>query len=491
MPKRKIESILMAMIVILSIGIALVYEASVDRVSLKDLWILVIVIAAVIIFSLIRNMVKAESDSYEIINPILLIFALYALMLPLNYLVSLSVPTFTIDIPGKSTLPIFQYCIICLLGLTGLLAGYYLPFGKRLAQRLPVLSISVRELKITAVILMIYGLTSFATNVAGYGGFSNFISVGYGPQRYVIQREAVAFGHGMELIGIASIVALFVYLKEKKKMLVILYAAILIALIYISLLIGQRRYIAYLLIIVFLLINYSVFKVKLRWSLIAIIIGYTFFFIYAHTRGLWAEFGVTQGITTTFNLAIQNPEFLLPFAGGEFIPPAKVILEMLTDPSFQYNYGASYLIGLIRIIPRIGKLLPETLLTLSEWRMKAYYPGLWERGVNFIFFTTAEGYANFGFIGAFLHMAVYGFLAKSAYSYFIKNRENYLVLIVYAIVFCMMSFEGIHAEFSQVLWYSVHTYLGPFLGILILLKLGGYVSKRLMISQENTSDRMK
>ena len=107
--------------------------------------------------------------------------------------------------------------MICSIGLIGLLLGYYLPFGKQYSSRLPVWTISRRDLKITAAVLMAYGLFSFATNIAAYGGFANYIQVGYGAQRYVIQREALHFGSGMEIIGIAALVFMYMSLIEKKR----------------------------------------------------------------------------------------------------------------------------------------------------------------------------------------------------------------------------------------------------------------------------------
>lgn len=478
MKGNKSEYLLLIFITIVSVSFALLYEKLLIDMKHTDLMILVGIFFAIVILCVTRNLLRKGSDPYEIINPILLIYSLYAMMLPLNYLISLNIPTFDINVPGVAILPMFQFIVICMIGLAGLIIGYYLPFGRQCGQKIPVWKISMRELKIAAFILLIYGLLSFATNIAGYGGFSNFIKVGYGAQRYVIQRQALAFGQGLELVGIAAILLMFVTFKEKRRRwFIIILVFILLCITIISLLIGQRRFIVYLMVMAFIILNYGIFRIKLKWSLIAIALSYCFLFIYAHSRSIWAEFGLIQGLVETYNIAVKNPTLFLPFAGGEFIPPTKVILEILLDNSFQFKYGSSYIIGLIRILPRVGKIWPEALQTLAQWRMDTYYPGLYARGVNFIFFTPAEGYANFGYLGVFFHMAFYGFIAKLAYSYFRKNRANTLILVIYAGVFSLMTFEGIHAEFSQVLWYATHTYLGPMLLMIGAAKFFDYVCK--------------
>ena len=341
-----------------------------------------------------------------------------------------------------------------------------------------MLTVSRRELKIAAYVLMIYGLFSFATNVAAYGSLANYIAVGYGPQRYVIQRAALTFGSGLELIGIAAIVLMYISFIEKKNIKCILMISILIIIAYITLLIGQRRYILYLLFMIFIIVNYAFFRIKLKWMILTVLLAYTFFFVYPYTRKLWAEIGFTQGFVETYKIAVEKPELILPFAGGEFIPPSKVILEVLTDDSFQFKYGTSYLIGIIRIIPRSAKVLPEILQKLDEWRLTTYYPGLYERGTNFTFFTVAEGYVNFGYWGAFLHMFVLGLVARMTYSHFCKNRANSFVLLIYAAIFALMPIASMHAEFSQFIYYVTHLYLGPFLLIIAAIKFCNFVVRR-------------
>lgn len=478
MKENKLEYLLIISIATISIGVVMLNEHLAFANRHSDLWIFVGLFFAIVAMFLIYNLSKKKADPYELINPMLLGYTLYSMMLPLNYLVTLNIPTFEIRIPGVAMLPMYQYLMVCTIGLIGLLAGYYLPFVRQYGRRIPVWTITRRELKIAAVVLLIYGLFSFATNVAAYGSFANYIKVGYGPQRYVIQRAALTFGSGLELIGIASIVLMYLSFIERRKIRFVIMISTLIMIAYITLLIGQRRYIIYLLFMVFVIVNYGIFRIKLKWMILTVLFAYTFFFVYPHTRRLWSEVGFTQGVAETYKVAVETPELILPFAGGEFIPPSKVILEVLTDDSFQFQYGASYIVGLIRILPRSGKMLPQVLQMLYNWRLTTYYPGLHERGTNFTFFTVAEGYVNFGYWGVFLHMFVLGLIASLIYSYFCKNRTDPFVLLMYAAIFSLMPIESMHAEFSQFIWYVTHLYLGPFLLILVAVKFCNHVCRR-------------
>lgn len=471
MKNVKVEYILIAIIAIISIGIARLYERFLIDIDRAGLWVLVGLFFAVVIYFIIRNLTRKKSDPYEIINPLLITFTLYSMMLPLNYLINIQHFGFAASLRYISKPVIFQYIIICLIGLIGLLIGYYSPFANHLVPKLPAPSITNRELKIAGCILLVLGVLSFATNVAGYGGISSYIKVGYSPQRYVIEREALAFGSGLELIGISSIILMLATFKDKKKIWFILLFVIFLWFLSIALLIGQRRYIVYLTLMAFIIFNYWIFRVKLKWFLILGFLAYAFFFIYAHTRTIWAEIGIIKGFIETYNFVVKHPNLLLPFIGGEFIPPAKAIIEVLSDNTFQFKYGSSYLVGLIRIIPRVGKLWPEALQRLALWRLVTYYPGLTEKGHGFVFFTVAEGFVNFGHLGVFLHMFLYGFIAKSIFLYLRQNSTNTFVLLTYAAVFSLMLFEGIHAEFGQVLWYAAHTYIGPLFIIIIIMKI--------------------
>jgi len=473
MKVRRIEFIFTVIVVTVSIGISLIYGQLARSISRTGLWFFVIIFFALVMFFIIRNTRKEGSDSYEIINPLLIVLTLYSMMLPLNYLVSMQDVAIASLFRYVADPIIFQYTLICLIGLIGLLIGYYSPFSEKIVAKLPVITTDYRLLKIAGLILLVSGMISFATNVASFGGLSNYIKIGYGPQRYVIMREVLAFGSGLELIGISAVLLMFITYKEQRRILFVVSLLGFLFFITVTLLIGQRRYIVYVVLMAFIFFNYGVSHIKLRWVLLVAVVGYLFFFIYGHTRGICAKLGLITGIVETLNFAVKRPYLLLPFVGGEFIPPSKVIVEVLMDNSFQFKYGASYLVGLIRILPRVGRLWPEALRTLSEWRLDNYYPGLKKTGVSFVFFTVGEGFVNFGYLGAFVHMFVYGLVARLIYLYYQRNSHEVFALFLYAAGFSLLLFEGIHAEFCQVFWYVTHIYFGPLFLIIILLKLAG------------------
>ncbi len=475
MKNLKIEYLLIVIIAIISIGIAVLYEKLILDITDSGLWVLVALFFIITAFFIIRSLSRRGSDPYEIINPLLITLALYSMMLPLNYLVNVRIFKTEVAFRYITNPVMFQYIVICLIGLIGLLLGYYSPFTKQFVSKLPIPTVTYRELTIAAFVLFLYGIISFATNVASFGGISGYIELGYSTQRYVVGREAVAFGSGLELLGVSTVVLMFVTIRKKKYVPFIVFSLIFLFITLIILSIGHRRYLVITLLMAFIFFNYAIYRVKPRWILVTGFLGYVFFFAYAHTRVLWANLGVLKGFVETFKLAIEYPNLLLPFATGDFIPPAGALTEVLSDSAFKFKFGINYLTGLILLLPRVGKIWPETLQTLMRWRMETYYPGVSKHGIGFAFFTVAEGYVNFGHLGVLLHMFFYGFIARLVFLYHRHNRAKTFSLLVYATVYGIILFKGIRNEIGQALWAVTHTFLGPLLLIILFLKITSFV----------------
>ncbi|MFX0138552.1 MAG: hypothetical protein ACFFDN_33220, partial [Candidatus Hodarchaeota archaeon] len=174
MRRIEFEYIFIAIIAIISIGIALLYEKFSVDVSRAGLWFLVGLFFTIVTYFIVRNLTKKESDPYEIINPLLVTFTLYSMMLPLNYLVDIQSFGFTSSLRYITTPVMFQYIIICLIGLIGLLIGYYLPFGRQFVRKLPPLSLTNKELLIVGCILLLLGIISFVTTLAMFGGWGGY-----------------------------------------------------------------------------------------------------------------------------------------------------------------------------------------------------------------------------------------------------------------------------------------------------------------------------
>lgn len=474
--RNSTSSMIIIAISFISIGFALIYEQYITKCSAGILLFLIVLFVLIALCVIVRHLV-VRHDKFEIIVPLLITFTFYSMMLPINFLID---PEYTKSIPN---IIVFQYMIVCLVGLTFLIVGYYSPIPRNMIKRMPVLSITKRDITIAAFLLLVFGIVSFISNIISFGGIGNFIAIGYGAKRHVIMKEVFAFGSGLELIGISSILLMFQSFSDKKRLLFIIYSAMLLSILSITLLIGHRRIIIYIILMAFILFHYKVLRMKTKWFLLAGIFAYVFFTMYAHTRAIWARVGIVKGIEATYQFVVEHPNLMLPYVGGEFIPPAHAVIEMLNDDAMRYHYGTSYIIGFVRIFPRVGRMWPDDLKVLAEWRLDEYYPGLSGRGVGYAFATIAEGYANFGYFGVILHMFIYGVLARSVYLYFKKNSGELFAVIVYAGFFPLLLFEGIRAESSQLLWVLSHTYLGPLIFILVLLKIVNYTINQYIIHE--------
>jgi len=369
--------------------------------------------------------------------------------------------------------------IICLIAIIFLIIGYYSQIPHAIVEKIPVLKITKRDLDIAAYILLVFGIFSFISNIISFGGLAKFIEVGYGAQRHVIMKEASTFGSGLELMGISFILLMYTAFSNRRKVMFVINLILLLSILSVTLLIGHRRIIIYIILMAIIIFHYKVFHIKLKWLFLIGFLAYVFFSTYAHTRAIWAQVGIVKGFEATYNFIIEHPNFILPYIGGEFIPPSHALIELLSDNAPQYQYGSSYIVGFIRILPRMGRIWPTGLKTLATWRLDTYYPGLSDKGIGYAFATIAEGYVNFGHLGVVIHMFAYGVLAKSIYLYFKKNSKEIFPVLVYAAFYPLLLFEGIRAEFSQLLWLLSHTYLGPIVLILIFLKVISYaINKR-------------
>ncbi len=133
-----------------------------------------------------------------------------------------------------------------------------------------------------------------------------------------------------------------------------------------------------------------------------------------HARG-WADFSLTYSneLLTATNLHRHIQGMLL----GET----------------HYNYGYSLVTDLLVWIPRL--LYPNRPLPTSEQFVEVFYPGVRDIGGGYGFFILQEGYWAFGIFGAFLFMAVFGWILDGIYRLVVRFQQYDLVVFLYAAIY--------------------------------------------------------
>jgi oligosaccharide repeat unit polymerase len=455
-------------IALIGVGTALFREIVKINVTPEHIWSLIGVFLGIVVLAWIFYFIRKNSDPFEVINITLLSLALYSLMLPINKLVNW---------PHYDYHLLYEYMMICILGLIGFLVGYHSRLTRKVATHMPSVEITDREICLIGVALLLLGVVSFAMVVMSFGGLARYIAIGYGPYRHLLKRATFAFGSGVELIGVAIVLLALVSLRKKKYSYLVIILLFALAWLSLNLLVGSRRVVLYFLAMLVITYNYAIRRVNVIWLLLAIIIIYFFFFTYSYTRRMWPTEGIIGGTVETYNFMVEHPHLLLPFASGEFIPPAEVIEELMRDSSLQLKWGTTYVVAIVRIFPRVGQIFPKMLETLSEWRLRTYHPGVYETGAGLAFFTMGEGYVNFGRVGVFLHMVLYGFFAGMVYQYY-KQRKNIFAILLYASIYPLIAFEGIRDAVNRPIWDFTHIYFGPLFLFLLLIKFLTHMAAR-------------
>ncbi|MBE0432870.1 O-antigen polysaccharide polymerase Wzy [candidate division WOR-3 bacterium] len=457
MVNKKVGYIIISFIAALSIYLGIVFDHLNVYADNATLWILVIIFLSGVVFVLglnFRRHTKETKDYFELINPILIVFTFYTMMLPINDLISSRF---------SDPVTLFQYVTVAYVGLAGLLAGYFLFQGSKIAERIPRLTIGANELWLAGTMLLAVGLLSFAVNVLAFGGLARYFGMGYGAQRYLIIRQQTTFGYGWEWIGLSMFLFLVAALKQKRRRVNMLLVAFIVLWIVLSFWLGYRRPILYYLFILLISYNYLFKQVRLWPILIAAVVFYVILVAYGYTRSYLPKFGVLRALSETVGFAFRRPDLVLPIATGEFNLVARSIIEILSAGIAPMKFGESYATALLAAIPGMGRIMGGQLLDLGEWRVITFYPGLYEAGAGLGFHILAEGLLNFGLPGVFLHMFGYGFVARLAYKYLCRDPKDTLAVVLYASTVPIIVFDAIRSDLTASFFKWTHTYLCPLL----------------------------
>lgn len=461
MPNKKVGYVVMACIAALSVYLGVVFDHLNIYVDNVTLWIMIIIFLSGVVVVLglnVRRDTEESRDYFELVNPILIVFTFYTMMLPINDLVSFRF---------RDPVILFQYMTVAYVGLAGLLAGYFLLRGTKIAGRIPRLTIDTNELWLAGMMLLVAGLLSFAVNVLAFGGLARYFGMGYGAQRYLIIRQETTFGYGWEWIGLAMFLFLIAALKEKRHSVNLLLVAFIVLWIVLSFWLGYRRPILYFLFILLISYNYLFKQVRLWPILIAAVVFYVILVAYGYTRSYLPKFGVLRALSETLGFAFRRPDLVLPVAAGEFNLVARSIIEILSSEVAALKFGESYITAVLAAIPGMGRIMGGQLLDLGEWRVITFYPGLYEAGAGLGFHILAEGLINFGLPGVFLHMLCYGLFARLSYMYLCSDSKNPFVVILYASTVPIVVFDAIRSDLTASFFKWTHTYIGPLLLVMV------------------------
>lgn len=412
---------------------------------------------AILVFLLFLGfypMVKAFLTNTDVFSP--------AILMPATYTLYALGPL----IEQRSFPPeiYIKYLILQLIGLLSMQGGIY--FGKRSKKVIKnnmYYDFIMKERKLlltTAVLLIFFALPSILTQIYAFGGFSNFLRVGYGGQRYIIFESSFIFGTGFEWLLLGAIILVVFGIKYSSKLILMCGGILYITTVVILLKIGARGIIISSILFGAVLYNYLIKKISNRIAILGILIGISIAQYYALAR-FYLPQGLFYALYKTYKGIVQNPNLILPWAANEFRMPAMSLMEILQYADTTRVYGASYLGAISRIFPFVSRLFNKIIFNPSIWRLETFYPDILAQGGGLGFSPVAEGYLNFGILGVVLHLFLYGFIIGKIYK-LAETKNSFLWILFYAGSIPVFMLTGMRINSSTFVYQWIRTYLMPF-----------------------------
>ncbi|SHK15911.1 oligosaccharide repeat unit polymerase [Clostridium cavendishii DSM 21758] len=415
----------------------------------KATFIALMIFFTIIVLTAIIYSLKSNNDLFEINNVFMAVYFLYTTGFQLNNMY------YTSGIP-----PYYSYIFTTILAIIGFIA-YWIGYNKIFNDKnkkffRETRKIKERQLNFKILLLAIFSFfliacLSFGTYLMAYGGIRNYINVGYGAERYLIDTSHV---HGAGIHWVAStILILFVvatlYKDQYKKTTLFLRIFVYISSIVITacyFLTGNRHNIVIFSLCFIAIFHYFYKRIDVKVGLIVFGALFVFLIMYTSFRGFLGSGDVVNGVIN----AIKSKQFeIFYFQIGEFSQTSKSLNEVIVyTQNNGYLYGKSYLISLFAWIPGAGRLFDVSKYALSIWRLKYFYPGFYEKGLGFAFFSLSEMFLNFGVFGIVGGMFLWGTLQKFLLNLFKNNKKNIIIVFIYTYSICMFSFDFMRIDFQ-------------------------------------------
>jgi hypothetical protein len=366
------------------------------------------------------------------------------------------------------------YLYAQILGLLGLLAGVFFAWliAKRVQLRSNSIHVTAQGLLTGLVFVFTTGWLLMGLLIVRFGGLASFIQVGYGAERYVIVGDVGFLGFGVDWLIVAYSLLAFVLLTGLWRLYRSFYRTILLVMggtypvwLYLLLVTGGRGNMLKWLLIFFLIWHYFKKRFEVRKVLILGSIVYMIFVLYGHVRVEFKNLPFLEVVMSAIQKVLDQPTILLPTSFGEFINPARALYD-LANRSMEWNYwlGQSYLNIPLVMFPKL--VFRDRPLTPAEWYVAQIDPAFAVSGGGLGFVTVAEGYLNFGLMGAFIHMFIVSFVLGLIYYRFIRgvggSTPSFLRIsgiIIYAFLFI----AGMRIDVAPIIKTALFGYVLPLL----------------------------
>ena len=369
---------------------------------------------------------------------------------------------------------IIHYLLLQLLGLFAMYLGLHIAIKRKFNPDVcyalePLRGRTKVVLLLTFVIIMFLSAVSLVSYFITFGGITSYIKVGYGGDFYLtLQEKGMVIGAGFEWCLLGAALVLFYGIKKPYKSYLVGGITIFTFVSSIILLTGRRHQFVYPLLFALTLFHYGYRRLSPPLVLVGILIGISVAQYYALARFFLPK-GLIYALTQTWSVVVKNFHLIAPWSANEFRMPAASLLEVLHYGSPGLLLGRSYIASLGAPIPFLARLVKQFGFDVNEWRMATFYPLIWIAGGGLGFSPVTESYLNFGVVGIFLHLFLYGYIIGRIYNRFL-TKPSWSTLFLLAGSFPMFMLEGMRIHTASFVWKWVRIYLMPWT-IFIILKV--------------------
>lgn len=304
-------------------------------------------------------------------------------------------------------------------------------------------------------------------------GVDEYFQAGYAG-RALLKRDTGPLELGLYVVQIGIVLYCLYYFAIKKRLSIFI---VTVCVLYVLLIanVGIRRPIIGLLLAIIVAYHYFVREISPTKGLALVIIVGVPLLLFAYVRHIVAYQGFLAGLE--FLIGNFSWTWLDP-SGTELGAPFRNLLDILDVIPEQVGLlgGLSYINALLLLPPRF--LIPEGLITLSEWYTVAFFsPEFIAAGGNMGFFIVSEAYINLGVLGVMIIMFLWGVFFRMVYLYFKRTPKSLPCVFLYCISLVWIVFL-IRVDFAVALKGYFYTTLVPALIIIIFIMFITNFSKR-------------
>jgi oligosaccharide repeat unit polymerase len=408
------------------------------RVLLLLVSLVFLVVAAA---PMLRTSVASRGDFFDVRSLYLIAFSVFSLAFPVGCVFD---PQGAEDLLRSERVApwplstILTALLLCFIGLLGYRVGAALTWGRKLAQRLPVLPPKWDTGKAYGILYayLITGIVLYSIFIYQVaGGFRAYLRVSAGgtAESYLLDQGEGHLKVGWVMIQLALIVLYCVTHNNPQTSRVhryVVYGMCSIFLV-LSVAVGRRSHVVILLLSVLAARHVLVRRISARAMTVVLVVGLLALNSFSFFRGALgmgldeAYYKVHDQFTPSW-FALNNNFFGSPYIFGLTDTVDAVPKKM------DYWYGRSYFRAVEALIPKV--VVRERELTAVEWYTSTFHPSAYSRGGGMGFFVVAEAYLNFGVLGVFSVLFVTGVLLSALYHYLLSHNKNFSAIVFYCAV---------------------------------------------------------